>query len=188
MNNRSSLWTKAAVFICVALQIVNAISVALLVVLTFHVIINPDAINNDGGALSVRFLGLDFSLDNMSVYAWPGVNSVPGVVIYLLFGCAQSAMCFLAFGKVRNVIEYAQSQPPFRWENVEKLRQAGLLFLGTVGLELAFALVSMVLSFGAMSFYVNPSLDNLIIGVIILCVSEIFAQSVRMQEDVDGLV
>lgn len=188
MNTRRTFWSKAAVNVCAVLQVVYALSMALLVVLTFHVIINPDAINNDGGALSVRFLGLDFSLDNMSVYAWPGVNSVPGVVIYLLFGCAQSAMCFLAFGKVRNVIEYAQTQPPFRRENVEKLRQAGLLFLGTVGLELAFALVSMVLSFGAVSFYVNPSFDKLIVGVIILCVSEIFAQSVRMQDDVDGLV
>lgn len=189
MNDRSSSWTKAAVFICAALQIVNALSVALLIVSAVHVIIDPGAINTSaGGPLTVNFYGIDVSLNNMSVYADRGVESVPGVVIYLLFGCAQSAMCFLAFGKVRNVIEYAQSQPPFRWENVEKLRQAGLLFLGTVGLELAFALVSMVLSFGAVSFYVNPSFDKLIVGVIILCVSEIFAQSVRMQDDVDGLV
>lgn len=189
MNNRSAPWTKAAVIICAALQIAYAVSMALLIVSAVHVIINPDAVSSsDGGPLLVNFFGLNVSLNNMSIYAADSLNSVPGVVVCLLFGCAQAAMCFLAFGKVRSVIECAQSQPPFRWENVKRLRLAGLLFLGTVGLELAFALVSLLLSFGVMRFYVSPSFDNLIIGIIILCVSEIFAQSVRMQEDVDGLV
>lgn len=187
MSNRSASWTKAAVIICAVLQIAYAVTMALLIVSAVHVIINPDAIN-DGGPLSVSLSGMDISLNNMSVYAADSLSSVPGVVVCLLFGCAQAAMCFLAFGKVRNVIGYAQSQPPFCRENVKRLRQAGLLFLGTVGLELAFVLVSLLLSFGVMRFYVNPSFDHLIIGVIILCVSEIFAQSVRMQEDVDGLV
>lgn len=189
MVERKISWTKLSIYICALFQLANALGIALLLASAVHVIIDPDAINTSAGEpLTVSFYGIDVALNNMSLYAARGVESVPGVVIYLLFGCAQSAMCFLAFGKVRNVIEYARSQPPFRRENVEKLRQAGLLFLGTVGLELAFALVSMVLAFGAMSFYVNPSFDNLIIGVIILCVSEIFAQSVRMQEDADGLV
>lgn len=188
MNNRSAPWTKAAVIICAALQIAYALSMVLLIVLVFHVIINPDAISTSDGALSVYLLGFEFSLNNMSIYASHGVESVPGVMVYLLFGCAQAAMCFLAFGKVRSVIECAQSQPPFRWENVKRLRQAGGLFLGTVALQLAFALVSMIFSFGAVRFSVNLKFDKIIIGVIILCVSEIFAQSVRMQEDIDGLV
>lgn len=189
MNNRSAPWTKAAVIICAALQIAYALSMVLLIVSAVHVIINPDAVSSsDGGPLAVNLFGLNVSLNNMSIYAADSLNSVPGVVVYLLFGCAQAAMCFLAFGKVRSVIECAQSQPPFRWENVKRLRLAGLLFLGTVALQLAFALVSMIFSFGAVRFSVNLKFDKIIIGVIILCVSELFAQSVRMQEDIDGLV
>lgn len=189
MNNRSAPWTRAAVIICAVLQLAYAASMALLIVAAVHVVINPDAIStSDGGPLSVNLFGMNISLNNMSVYAVRSLNSVPGVVVYLLFGCAQAAMCFLAFGKVRSVIEYAQSQPPFRWENVEKLRQAGGLFLGTVALQLVFALVSMIFAYGAMSFSVQLKFDNIVIGIIVLCVSELFAQSVRMQEDVDGLL
>ena len=38
------------------------------------------------------------------------------------------------------------------------------------------------------TFAVNIKLDNAIIGVIVLCVAQIFAQGVQMQEEQDGLV
>lgn len=189
MTRRSTSWTKAAIAVCALFQILNVLNIVLLLVAAVHVVIDPDTINvSSGEPMSVCIFGMNLTLDNMSVYATDSLATVPGMVIYLLFGCTQAAMLFLAFGKIRNVVEYSQAQPPFRWENVEKLRQAGLLFLGTVGLELVFALVSMILAFGVLSFHVNLSFDNIIIGIIILCVSEIFAQSVRMQEDADGLV
>lgn len=188
MNNRKS-WTKAAVGICTLVQIFHVLTMILLIVSAIHVIISPDAISSEPGEpISVNILGMDLSVTGTAIYATRGVETVPGVVFYLLFGCARAVMTFMAFGKVRNVLEYSQTQLPFCWENVERLRQSGSLFLGTVALQLVYALVSWIFAYGVLDFSINLDVDNIIVGIIVLCVSELFAQSVKMQEEIDGLV
>ena len=117
-----------------------------------------------------------------------GKVSISGVVLYLLYGCAQAIISAAAFNRIYAVLEYSKTRPPFRWENVEKLRRAGFLFLSTVLLQFLLALLGMIFVRDVITFAVNIKLDNAIIGVIVLCVAQIFAQGVQMQEEQDGLV
>ena len=186
---RKISWTNTAAAVCAILQIVNGLSIFLLLIVAFHVLIDPASIDAASGQpVTVYFLGMNISLNDMALYATAGAATVPGVVIYMLIGCARSVMYFMAFGNVRQVIDCSRTQSPFLWQNVQKLRQAGGLFLGTVGLQLAYAFITMILAFGSMSFSANIRVDTVILGVTVLCVSEIFAQGARLQDDQDGLV
>lgn len=188
MNSRTS-WTNAAMVVCGIFQVFHAISAVLLVVAAIHVIISPDSITSGNGQpISVAMFGMNVSLSDVAAFSDWGAATVPGVVVYLLSGCARAVMLVKAYGNIRGVLDYSRTQPPFRWENVEKLREAGALFLATYAVHIAYALLSLIFGFGAVSVYVNLNLDNLVIGIIILCVSELFAQSVKMQEDVENLV
>lgn len=187
MAGRKISWTKAAVSACVLFQILNALSILLLLMAAFRVLIDPASINaSSGEPVSVCFFGANFSLNGMSLYSTDGAATVPGVIIYMLMGCALSAMRFLAFGNIRRVIDFSGS--PFCRESVEKLRSAGELFLGTVALQVAYCLITMFFAFGSLSLNVNLKFDDIVIGVILLCTSEIFQRGAQMQEEQDGLV
>ena len=46
----------------------------------------------------------------------------------------------------------------------------------------------MFFAFGSLSLNVNLKFDDIVIGVILLCTSEIFQRGAQMQEEQDGLV
>ncbi len=187
MPGRKISWTNIAVNICAVFQVINVLSVLLLLMAAGKVVMDPGAISSAyGEPVSVHLFGMDISLSDMLIYSSAGAASVPGVVVYLLIGCVRSGMHFLAFGNIRQVIGCSGS--PFSRESVDKLRSAGGLFLGSVGLQLVYGLITMVFAFGSLSFSANLRFDNIVIGAMVLCVSEIFARGAELQEDQDGLV
>lgn len=187
MAGRKISWTNIAVNICGIFQVVNVLSALLLLAAAVQVLIDPGSINDPyGDPITVSFLGMDLSLNDMFIYSRGGAGTVPGVVAYLLIGCMRCGMHFLAYGNIRRVLDFSRS--PFSGENVERLRSAGGLFLGSVGLQLAYGLITMIFAFGGLDFSADLKFDDIVIGVILLCVSEIFARGAQLQEDQDGLV
>lgn len=187
MRKRTHSWTKAAAIVSKIIQIVYEITAICFLVGAAFILVNPGDLKAEPGkAFSLPVGGLNFSSSTVNLYSVNGTVSIAGVVLYLLYGCLNAAMFALAFRNVHRVLHSSQSESPFRMENVRLLRHSGFLFFGTVIAQFLFGLLGLLVR--NMSVGVTVDMSGIVTGILVLCLSQIFAQGVQMQEDIDGLV
>ena len=67
------------------------------------------------------------------------------------------------------------------------MREIGIFFISIAVVELIMSSVA-VLVLGPEMAEVSANMGGFIVGVLMLCLSQVFALGQKMQEDVDGLV
>lgn len=184
MNIRTYSWTKAATVITKIMELMYEIAAVAFLVGAALVITVPDALAVDAnGVVSAAIGPMHLSLTNVILYDH-GDLSIGCVVFYLAYGALCSFVAAKASYNVWKILSASQHETPFQWRHVRLLRESGFLFIGLTLSQIVFALILM--PFGGVS--VNMKLDGLVLGIIVLCIAQILAQGVQMQEDVDGLV
>lgn len=81
----------------------------------------------------------------------------------------------------------SKGRTPFQKDNVRLLREIGLFFIGITVVQMAFCGIAVAM-LGPENAEVSAGAENLVTGVLMLCLAQCFALGERMQQDVDGLV
>ena len=92
----------------------------------------------------------------------------------------------LVFRSVYRIVKSSRSSTPFRPENVRRLRWIGIFSIAAPIAGLA-ASVAGQLALGA-AVKVNVDLSGFAAGILVFCLTQVFAHGVELEQDVEGLV
>ena len=118
-----------------------------------------------------------------------GTLNNAAMIIFLLAGAMSGELMAWVFRNVNLVLrttqgltKFSQGKTPFQKDNVRMIREISITVVH-------FALSSLaVLIIGPEMAEVSVGMGNIVAGVLMLCLSQVFALGQKMQEDVDGLV
>lgn len=123
-----------------------------------------------------------------------GTINPAAVIIFLLTGALVLGLMAWIFRNVNLILrttqgltKFAEGQTPFQKANVRMMREIGIFFISITVVEIIMCAVAM-LAVGIETAEISADLGGLITGVLMLCLSQVFAVGMQMQKDIDGLV
>ncbi len=87
----------------------------------------------------------------------------------------------------QGLTKFSVGKTPFQKDNVRMMREIGIFFISIAVVEFIFSSIA-VFIVGPELAEVSADMGGFIVGVLMLCLSQVFALGQKMQEDVDGLV
>lgn len=138
----------------------------------------------DNGALTVQ--GFEIAVQDSAGNAISGVLLLVGIAGIIT--CGLMAMVFrniyLIFRTTSGKTWFSKGKTPFQPDNIRMVREIGIFCISVPVIQLIFSIIGSVM-FGVETVV---SLNGLMLGIIVLCLSQFFAYGTQLQEDVDGLV
>lgn len=118
----------------------------------------------------------------------------PAVVIFLVTGAITLGLMAFVFRNVNLILrttqgltKFSQGKTPFQKDNVRMVREIGIFFIAVTVVEFAMSALA-VCVLGPEVAEVSAGMESLVVGILMLCLSQVFALGTEMQRDVDGLV
>ena len=105
--------------------------------------------------------------------------AIGSVVIY--------ALVAMIFRNIYLIIKKSESETPFNKDNIRMLREIGIFSIAipVIGLIMS-TIIRLVVGVDVTETSVN--MYGLVMGIIVLCVTQFFAYGAKLEQDVDGLL
>ena len=123
-----------------------------------------------------------------------GTLNNAAMIIFLLTGALSTCLMGWVFRNVNLILrttqgltKFSQGKTPFQKDNVRMVKEIGIFFLAITVVQFAMSTIA-VCVIGPEMAEVTVGMENVVVGVLMLCLSQVFAIGQKMQEDVDGLV
>ncbi len=177
----------------IAVRVLEALQwfgAALCLFMAVWVLLEPDWFSGlyepTGEAMSSQLVQYGFMGGlNMAVTGQTGFDA--GLqALMAVGGAATLVLGALAFRRLGQVIRLCHGGTPFQRPVVDKVRQIGWLVIAAPLVTWAVSLLAYIMYWPGYSFKVDAS--GVIMGVIILALSRIFAYGVKLEDDVAGLL
>lgn len=164
------------------IEIVCYAGVALCAAGMIWALVSPDTLIPQYQEGNVTIYGSDFDLTAPEMK-----NPQALMIVMLLTGVVSSVVMALTFRKANGIIVKAIEGAPFQACTVKWMKEIGYLsialpLIGFVGSVIAF------LAGGMPTSEIMLNLDGFVTGVLILCLTQVFAHGAQLQQDVDGLL
>ena len=118
----------------------------------------------------------------------------PAFIICLLTGAILLALMgwvfrntWLILRTTQGKTKFSKGKTPFQKDNVRMLREIGFFFMGMSVVRFVMSAAA-VMAIGLDKAEISANAGDFIIGLLMLCLAQCFAQGEKMQQDVDGLV
>lgn len=187
-EKRMNALTKAATVLSKIGEIAYDIGAVSMIVALIIFLVKPSLVDAAPSA--------EMSVHGFSVViadAQGNLNSAACIIFFIGAGLTMELMAFvfrnvnLILRTTQGLTKFAKGKTPFQPDNVRMLREIGIFFF-------AIIIVQMIASWAAGLFVgvevmeVSVDMDSFVIGILMLCLSQVFAIGQKMQEDIDGLV
>lgn len=123
-----------------------------------------------------------------------GTLNNAAMTIFLITGALALELMAWVFRNVNLILrtsqgetKFSKGKTPFQKDNVRMLREIGIFFISITVVEFVMSTIA-VLAIGPEMAEVSVGMGNIVTGLLMLCLSQAFAQGERMQKDIDGLV
>lgn len=143
-------------------------------------------------ALNVQELnvqGMGIRMINSTGELLPSAITIVAVTGVLT--CVLMAMVFrniyLIFRTARGTTWFSKGETPFQPDTVRMVREIGIFCILIPVIELIMSVIG-TLVIGTLYAEINVSMNGIVMGIVILCLSQFFAYGAQLQEDVDGLI
>ena len=107
-------------------------------------------------------------------------------MLYTAAGTVELALTALVFRRIWQIIKLSWASTPFQRPVVDKVKQIGWLFIASPLVTMVVGLVNFLIRWPNISVKVDVS--DIITGVIVLALSQVFAYGVKLEDDVEGLL
>lgn len=94
---------------------------------------------------------------------------------------------YLILRTSQGLTKFSKGPTPFQKDNVRMLREIGIFFISMTVVKFIMSAVAVAV-LGPETAEVSADFGDALVGLLVLFLSQCFAQGVRMQQDVDGLV
>lgn len=162
---------------------IAVVGLLVLLVLTFFMgtgIVQSIASTGEGMRFAVY--ALDFTLTGTK-----GMIDLTSLRLTALSGAILMALMAMVFRNIYLIMKNAEGGTPFQKDNVRMLREIGIFLAAQPILSL---ILSWIIRWAAGPDMVEASigLDNFIVGMVALCLSQFFAHGVELENDTEGLL
>lgn len=124
---------------------------------------------------------------NLVVFDAAGQVDMRSIAMFALCGIIVLSLMAMVFRNVNLVLRKSQDSTPFQPDNIRMLREIGYFMIAVPLIELVLSFVVRLL-LGADHSTVSVELDGILIGILVLCLTRIFAHGMELEQDVDGLM
>jgi len=117
-----------------------------------------------------------------------GAGEIDMRAIALFAACAIFVLSLMAmvFRNTHLILKKSLESTPFQPDNIRMLREIGLFMIAVPLIEFIFGFIA-VLVLGV-DTEVSVDLGSILIGILMLCLTQIFAHGMELEQDVDGLM
>lgn len=117
-----------------------------------------------------------------------GGNATLGsIIVALLGGIAGFVTQAILFCNLHKVLSSADDGVCFRGENVARIELIGWLSIAMPAIGFVTSVLAKLFG-GPDSLEISIDLTGVVMGILVLCLSQFFAHGVKLENDVDGLV
>jgi len=115
-----------------------------------------------------------------------GIPDMAALRLFMLAGAVLLSLMAMTFRNVHLILKRSESATPFQPDNVRMVREIGWFFMSVpaVGLVMSTA-ARLVLG---TEIETSVRLSGLLAGLVVLCLSRVFARGMALEADVDGLL
>lgn len=192
-EKRFEILTKVATVFTKLFEVAYSIGAVSMTVAFVMVLVDPVVpANLVWGAVPMEELGVHgFSI---RIAGPDGAVDYTALAIFLLVGAFILELMAWVFRNVNLILrttqgltKFSKGKTPFQKDNVRMMREIGIFFISIAVVELIASIVA-VLILGPEAAEISADMGGFIIGILMLCLSQVFAIGQKMQEDMDGLV
>ena len=130
---------------------------------------------------------LDFSMNGVDMQINEDGATFASVMIVLLGGIAGFVTLAILFHTLHKVLSTADEDVCFRAENVKRIELIGWLSIAMPAIGFVTSVLAKLFG-GPDSLEISIDLSGVVMGILVLCLSQFFAHGVKLENDVDGLV
>lgn len=109
--------------------------------------------------------------------------------VFALF-CVGAVIIFAAvamiFRNINIIIKKSEKDTPFKPDNIRMLREIGIFSILIPIVGLIMCTIIRIINAGTIEASVNQS--GIVMGIIVLCLTQVFVRGAELEKDVDGLV
>lgn len=123
-----------------------------------------------------------------------GTLNNAAMIIFLLTGAMVMTLMAWVFRNVNLILrttqgltKFSKGATPFQKDNVRMVREIGIAFIAITVVEFGMSSVA-VMAVGLEAAELSVGMENIVMALLMLCLSQVFALGMKMQEDMDGLV
>lgn len=116
-----------------------------------------------------------------------GSLNLAALRLYLAAGMVLMGLMAMVFRNVNLILRASEGATPFQPDNIRMVREIGIFLIAAPVAGLVFSVVGRLM-LGAAYAEINVNLGGLLPGLVVLCLSQIFARGMELEQDVDGLL
>ncbi len=181
MNNKLGKITKVLVRVVEIAHWIGA--VGMLVGLVLILTLGQRAVSVAPGSTEAEAAVYGFGL---TLVDEAGTPDLAALRLFLPVGAVLMALMAMAFRNVHLILKHSEAATPFQPDNVRMVREIGWFLMAVPVVGLVMSVVArLVLS---AQIETSVSLSNLLVGLVVLCLSQVFARGMALESDVDGLL
>jgi len=189
MKNFSKFIANMAKVVTKVVEIFHWVAVALMTVATVCSVAAPSWIKYFVSFDAKECCGANLAIYGLEINAKVTDGNVD-MTAFLMFGIGAIlilALMAMIFRNLNLIIKNSEGTTPFQPDNVRMFHEVGIFSIAVpiVGLIMSI-IVRLVL--GAEAAEVSNNFSGLVIGIVVLCMTQFFAHGIELEKEVDGLL
>lgn len=160
-------------------------AVSMVVVLVLSLLTGAEVVQNvslaDFGA-SLTTYGFDVAVINSA-----GQVDLAALRLFCVGSAVILSLMAMVFRNVHLIMKRSENHTPFQPDNVRMVREIGIFLIAVPLTGLLFNIL-LRLILGVDAVETSEDLSSLLVGLVVLCLSRIFARGMELEKDVDGLL
>jgi len=180
---------KLGTVITKILEVVHWVGAALMAAAAVCAAAKPDWVGH-----FVSFDAKDCCGATLDVYGFeviaPVVNGQADMTCFLLFGIGAVlilAVMAMVFRNLHLIFKNSRNTTPFRPDNIRMMREIGIFAIAVPVIGLVMSVIVRLVS-GVETAEISVDTAGIVMGILVLCLTQFFIHGAALEKDVDGLL
>lgn len=159
-------------------------AVSMIVGLILTVVMGEGAIIGNPGEADTTLTSYGFELEVVNA---AGALNMGAVQMFLVGGAIVMGLMAMVFRNVYLILKRSENATPFQPDNVRMVREIGIFLIAVPVMGLVMSVVArLVLGVDGVESSVN--MGSAVVGLVVLCLSRIFARGMELENETEGLL
>lgn len=131
---------------------------------------------------------------NLEVYGFevnvPVVNGAVDMTFFMLFGIGATiilAVMAMVFRNLHLIFKKSENGTPFQKDNIRMMKEIGIFSIAVPVIGFIMSVIIRLVT-GVESAEISIDMGGILMGVIVLCLTQYFIHGAKLEKDVDGLL
>lgn len=180
---------KVAKVVTKIVEVFHWVGAAIMAAAAVCAVVNPAWVKYFIGYDAKECCGAELDVYGFEIHAAVS-NGAVDMKALLVFGIGAALILgFMAmiFRNLNRIVQKSERTTPFQPDNVRMFREIGYFSIAVPVVGLMMSVISRIV-IGVEVAEISNNFGGLVIGIVVLCISQFFAHGVEIEADIDGLL